>query len=193
MTVTEGASGGVAGWLTPLAFLYGVAMETGIGVRDYPGADPHEDGTAAIVADGKLIALNSALADDGLRADVLAMALEVATVMTDRPGSRPGAIYAPGGFVVITGNRIPAPPAGAGTFATFMARKSGRDTTSAAFEYYIPQYEYHIPQSPRRRPLQDAARNMLTAVCRFVPTRVPLQNSSRASGQRVRAVAHAAL
>ena len=153
MTVTEGASGDVPGWVTPLAFLYGVAMETGIRVRDYPG-DPHEDGgIAAIVADGKLIALNSALADDGLRADVLAMALEVATMMTDRPGSRPGAIYAPGGFVVITGNRIPAPPTGVGKFATFMARKSGRDTTSAAFEYYIPQYEYHIPRIPRRRPL----------------------------------------
>ncbi len=108
MIVRAGASGGVPGWVTLLAFLYGVARETGIGVRDYPGGDPHEDGTVAIVADGKLIALNSALADDGLRADVLAMALEVATVMTDRPG----AIYAPGGFVVITGNRVPARPPG---------------------------------------------------------------------------------
>jgi hypothetical protein len=52
MTVTEGASGGVLGWPTPLAFLYGVAMETGIGVRDYPGGEPHEDGdTAAVAAD----------------------------------------------------------------------------------------------------------------------------------------------
>jgi hypothetical protein len=165
MTVTEGASGGVAGWLTPLAFLYGVAMETGIGVRDYPGADPHEDGTAAIVIKGKVIALNSALADDGLRADVLAMALEVATVMTDRPGSRPGAIYAPGGFVVITGSRVPAPPAGVGRFATFMARKSGRDTASAAFEYYIPQFEYHIPQGPRRRPLVRCGPDGPTPAC----------------------------
>lgn len=146
MTVAEGASGGVPGWPTPLAFLYSVAMETGIGVRDYPDDDPHDDGgTAAIVVDGKVIALNSALADDGLRADVLAMALEVATVMTDRPDSGPGAIYAAGGFVVITRNRVPAPPAGVGRFATFMARKSGRDTASAAFEYYIPQFGYCPP------------------------------------------------
>jgi hypothetical protein len=146
MTVTEGASGGVPGWPTPLAFLYSVAMETGIGVRDYPDGDPHDDSdTAAIVVDGKVIALNTALADDRLRADVLAMALEVATVMTDRPDSGPGAIYAAGGFVVITRNRIPAPPAGVGRFATFMARKSGRDTVSAAFEYYTPEFGYCPP------------------------------------------------
>jgi hypothetical protein len=146
MTVSEGVNGGVAGWSTPLAFLYGVAMETEIGVRDYLGGDPHGDGgTAAIVTDGNVIALNADLADDGLRADVLAMALEVATVMTDRPDGRPGAIYAPGGFVVITRNRVPAPAAGVGKFATFMARKSGRDTASAAFEYYIPKFEYSAP------------------------------------------------
>jgi hypothetical protein len=108
-------------------------METGIGIRDYP----HDDaGTAAIVADGKVIVLNSDLADDGLRADVLAMALEVAIVMTNRPG----AICAPGGSVVITHNRVPAPAAGIGKFATLMARTCGRDTASAAFEYYISAF-----------------------------------------------------
>ncbi|HUL28136.1 MAG TPA: hypothetical protein VLW44_20435 [Streptosporangiaceae bacterium] len=107
-------------------------METGIGVRDYPHDDGH---TAAIVADGKVIALNSGLADDGLRADVLAMALEVAIVMANRPGT----ICAPGEFVVITRHRIPVPSAGLGKFATLMARTCGRDTDSAAFEYYIPQ------------------------------------------------------
>jgi hypothetical protein len=151
MTVTENANGGAAGWPTPLAFLYSVAMETGIGVRDYPAADLHEDGdTAAIVIKGKVIALSSALADDGLRADVLAMALEVATVMIDRPGGRRGAVYAPGGFVVITCNRVPVPAAGVGKFATFMARKSGRDTASAAFEYYIPDFECYAPRRGRR-------------------------------------------
>ena len=153
MTNTEGAGGGDAGWLTPLAFLYSVAMETGIGVRDYP-ADPHAGGdTAAIVTDGTHIALSSALADDGLRADMLAMALEVATVMTDRLDARPGTIYAPAGFVVITGNRVPAPPTGVGRFATYMARKSGRDTASAAFEYYVPEFECNIPRLPRQQPL----------------------------------------
>jgi hypothetical protein len=112
-------------------------------------SDPRVGGdTAAIVASGSLIALNSDLTDDGLRADVLAMALEVATVITDRPDDRPGTVYAPSGFVVITPTRVPAPAAGVGRFATLMARKSGRDTPSAAFEYHIPRAEYHTPGFP---------------------------------------------
>jgi hypothetical protein len=132
MAVSERAIGSALGWPTPLACLYSIAMETGIGVRDYPDNDGD---TAAIVADGKVIALSSCLEDDGLRADVLAMALEVAIVMNNRPGT----ICDPGGFVVITRNRVPAPAAGLGKFATLMARTCGRDTDSAAFEYYVPQ------------------------------------------------------
>ncbi len=153
MSISEHA-GGVLGWPTPLAFLYGVAMEAGIGVRDFPGGDPYAvGGIAAIVTNGNLISVNAALADDGLRADVLAMALEVATVMTNRPDSRRSAIYAPEGVVIITGNRVPVPAAGVGRFATVMARKSGRDTDSAAFGYYIPRFGYSLPQVPRHRPL----------------------------------------
>jgi hypothetical protein len=132
MAVSERAIGSALGWPTPLACLYSIAMETGIGVRDYPDNDGD---TAAIVADGKVIALSSCLEDDGLRADVLAMALEVAIVMSNRPGT----ICDPGGFVVITRNRVPAPAAGLGKFATLMARTCGRDTDSAAFEYYVPE------------------------------------------------------
>ena len=132
MAVSERAIGNALGWPTPLACLYSIAMETGIGVRDHPNDDGD---TAAIVADGKIIALNSCLEDDGLRADVLAMALEVAIVMANRPG-----VLCPvGGFVVITRNRVPAPPAGLGKFATLMARTCGRGTDSAAFEYYVPE------------------------------------------------------
>jgi hypothetical protein len=131
MSVSERAPGNALGWPTPLACLYSLAMETGIRVRDYPHDDP---GPAAIVADGKGIGLNADLADDGLRADVLAMALEVAIVMANRPGT----VCAPGGSVVITRNRVPPPAAGLGKFATLMARTCGRDTESAAFEYYIP-------------------------------------------------------
>lgn len=131
MAVSERAIGSALGWPTPLACLYSLAMETGVRIRDYS----REDNTAAIVAEGKVIAVNSGLADDGLRADVLAMALEVAIVMTNRPG----AICAPGGFVVVTRSRVPAPAAGLGKFATLMARTCGRDTDSAAFEYYVPQ------------------------------------------------------
>jgi hypothetical protein len=132
MAVSERAIGNALGWPTPLACLYSIAMETGIGVRDYPNDDGQ---AAAIVADGQGIALCSGLQDDGLRADVLAMALEVAIVMTNRPGT----ICDPGGFVVITRNRVPAPAAGLGKFATLMARTCGRDTDSAAFEYHVPQ------------------------------------------------------
>jgi hypothetical protein len=130
MAVSERAVGSALGWPTPLACLYSLAMETGIWVRDYQHEDPD---TAAVVADGKVIVLDSGLEDDGLRADVLAMALEVAVVMTNRPG----AICVRGGSIVITRNRVPAPASGIGKFATLMARTCGRDTASAAFEYYI--------------------------------------------------------
>ena len=132
MAVSERAIGNALGWPTPLACLYSLAMETGIRVCDYP----HDDGdTAAVVSDGRVIGLSSGLADDGLRADVLAMALEVAIVMTNRPGT----ICARGGFVVITRNRVPVPAAGVGKFATLIARTCGRDTASAAFEYHTPR------------------------------------------------------
>jgi len=131
MAVSEHAIGSALGWPTPLACLYSLAMETGIQIRDYW----HEDSRiAAVVDDGKIIGLSTGLADDGLRADVLAMALEVAVVMTNRPG----AICAPSGFVIITPHRVPAPASGIGRFATLMARACGRDIASAAFEYYVP-------------------------------------------------------
>jgi hypothetical protein len=131
MSISERAIGSALGWPTPLACLYSLAMETGIGIRDYW----HEDSGIAAIVDGESIALSSSLADDELRADVLAMALEVAIVMTNRPG----AICAPGGFVIISPRRIPLPAAGVGRFATLMARACGRDTASAAFEYRIPR------------------------------------------------------
>jgi hypothetical protein len=130
MSVSERAPGNALGWPTPLACLYSLAMGTGIRVRDYP----HDDGrAAAIVADGKGIGISPDLADDGLRADVLAMALEVAIVMANRPGT----VCAPGESVVITRNRVPPPAGGLGKFATLIARTCGRDTESAAFQYYI--------------------------------------------------------
>ena len=136
MAVSERAIASVLGWPTPLACLYSLAMETGIGVSDYPHGDAD---MAAVVADtdgGKVIRLDSGLADDGLRADVLAMALEVAIVMTNRPGT----VCGPGGSVVITRTRVPAPATGIGKFATLMARTCGRDIASAAFEYYAPTF-----------------------------------------------------
>ena len=142
MAVSERAIGNALGWPTPLACLYSIAMETGIRVRDYP----RDDGdTAAIVADGKVIAMSAGLADDGLRADALAMALEIAAIMTNCDTGDPGEVYAPGGFVVITRRRVPAPETGPGALATAVSRKCGRDTASAAFEFYVPAFEFRAP------------------------------------------------
>jgi hypothetical protein len=142
MAVSERAIGNALGWPTPLACLYSIAMETGIRVRDYP----REDGdTAAIVADGKVIAMSAGLADDGLRADVLAMALEVAIVMANRPG-----VLCPvGGFVVITRHRVPAPATGVGKFATLMARTWAGTPPPPRSSTTPPRCRGRRPRQPR--------------------------------------------
>jgi hypothetical protein len=96
-----------------------------------------DDSAAAIVGFGEHIALRPGL-DDGLRTDVLAMALIAAAVMGDCPTGHPCAITAPGGLVVISQIRVPQPRSGPGKLATLLARKCGRDTASAAFEYITP-------------------------------------------------------
>ena len=148
MSLTEHNQGGVLSLPTPLARLYGTAMELGIEVRDLPcDGSPGDDDTAAVVVCGATIALDPALADDGLRADVLAMALEIAAVMTNRETGEPGEIYAPGGFVIVTRNRVPAPATGPGAFATLIARRCGRDTASAAFEFHVPRLRVRHPRA----------------------------------------------
>jgi hypothetical protein len=111
-------------------------MRLGITVLDRAAkASPWpDDRTAAIVSFGEHIALKPGL-DDGLRTDVLAMALIVAAVMGDYAIDHPCAITAPGGCVLISQNRVPRPAAGPGELATLLVRKCGRDTESAAFEY----------------------------------------------------------
>jgi hypothetical protein len=146
VNLTEHNEDSVLNLPTPLARLYGTAMKLGIEVRDFRCDDlPGDDDTAAVVVCGAAIALNPGLESDGLRADVLALALEIAAVMTNCETGDPDEVYAPGGFVVITRNRVPAPAAGPGAFATLIARKCGRDTASAAFEYYVPECEFYIP------------------------------------------------
>jgi hypothetical protein len=122
-------------------------MKLGIEVRDFPCEGlAGDDGTAAVVVCGATIALNPALEGDDLRADVLAMALEIAAVMTNRQTSDPGEVHAPGGFVLITRNRVPAPETGPGALATAVARRCGRDTASAAFEFSVPHFEFYAPE-----------------------------------------------
>jgi hypothetical protein len=123
----------------PLARLYGTAMRLGITVLDGDakvGRWPDE-GIAAIVVFGEYITLKPGL-DDGLRTDVLAMALIVAAVMGDCPTGHACEITAPGGFVLISQTRVPGAGSEPGRLATLLARKCGRDTASAAFEYTTP-------------------------------------------------------
>jgi hypothetical protein len=146
--LTEHKPGSVLSLPTPLARLYGTAMKLGIEVRDFPCEGiTGDDDIAALVVCGATIALNPAIEDDDLRADMLAMALEIAAVMTNRETSDPGEVYAPGGFVLITTNRIPAPETGPGALATAVARRCGRDTASAAFEFSVPHFEFYAPES----------------------------------------------
>jgi hypothetical protein len=146
--LTEHKPGSVLSLPTPLARLYGTAMKLGIEVRDFPCQGLADDGddTAAVVVCGATIAVNPAIDSDDLRADVLAMSLEIAAVMTNRKTSDPGEVYAPGGFVVITHNRVPAPETGPGALATAVARRCGRDTASAAFEFSVPHFEFYAPE-----------------------------------------------
>ena len=147
MDLTEHKPGSVLSLPTPLARLYGTAMKLGIEVRDFPCEGlAGDDHTAAVVVCGATIALTPAIEGDDLRADVLAMALEIAAIMTNRETSDPGEIYAPGGFVLITTNRIPAPETGPGALATAVARRCGRDTASAAFEFSVPRFEFYAPE-----------------------------------------------
>src|SRR5262249_60358085 len=89
---------------------YGPAMKLGIEVRDFPcEGDPGDDDTAAVVVCGATIALNPAIENDDLRADVLAMSLEIAAIMTNRKAIDPGEVYAPRGFGGITPHPVPSP------------------------------------------------------------------------------------
>ena len=127
---------------TPLARLRGIASQTGIHIRDHH-ASTGDAAAATVTCHGRAIGLNPALGSDDLCADVLAMALDVAARITSHDTGHPGAITAPGGLVIITGNRIPAPQTGPGSLATLLARKCGRDNASAAFTYHIPTYPGH--------------------------------------------------
>ena len=123
-----------------VARLHTTATRLGMTVldgADGPGPWPAED-TAAIVSFGEHIVLGPDLDDEGLRADVLAMALIVAAVMGDHDTGHPCAIAAPAGYVLISRTRGPARPAGPGELATLLARACGRDTAHVAFRYSAP-------------------------------------------------------
>jgi hypothetical protein len=133
----------------PLARLYETALRLGITVLEDAAAASRwpDENIAAIVSFGEHITLKPGL-DDGLRTDVLAMALIIAAVMGDCPIGHPCAITAPAGLVMISQIRIPRSRSGPGKLATLLARKCGRDTASAAFEYTTPVSADASPWAP---------------------------------------------
>ena len=144
-----------------VARLHATATRLGMTVLDGaggPGPWPAED-TAAIVSFGEHIVLGPDLDHEGLRADVLAMALIVAAVMGDRDTGHPCSVTAPAGYVLISRTRGPALPAGPGELATLLARACGRDIASAAFGYSAPdepddRWEAWVPSGRDWRLLQ---------------------------------------
>ena len=83
----------------------------------------------------------------GVITDPTGAAVPAARVtVTNRETSDPGEVHAPGGFVLITRNRVPAPETGPGALATAVARRCGRDTASAAFEFSVPHFEFYAPE-----------------------------------------------
>jgi hypothetical protein len=144
MIPAEQHAEGVLSLPTPLARLYGVALEMGLRVTDGSpelwNAEDEESfsDAAAIVAFQDIICLNPSM-DDDLRSDVLAMALSVAVMMIcDESAALPGDVVAPCGFVVVTPDRVPQPAEPVERFATMIAQRCGRDIVSAAFGYYLP-------------------------------------------------------
>jgi hypothetical protein len=127
------ASGG-----TPLARLHNTATQLGIIVVDAADDDGPllDDDTAAFIACGVCIALNPGL-DDGLRADVLAMALALTHALSPGTADHGGDITAAGGFALISRTRENAPVSALGLLATVIAHEHGHATASAAFKYTV--------------------------------------------------------
>jgi len=128
---------------TPLARLHGTAKQLGVIVVDAVDDDGPllDDDSAAIVACGDCIALSPGLEDDGLRADVLAMALALTYLMSPCETGHARDITAAGSLAVISRTRVAEPLPGPGMLATVIAREHGRDTASAAFEYTVPVFK----------------------------------------------------
>jgi hypothetical protein len=150
------ASGG-----TPLARLHDTATQLGIIVVD--AADdggPLLDDTAAFIACGVCIALNPGL-DDGLRAEVLAMALALTHALGPGSADHAGDITAAGRFALVSRTRETAPVSALGVLATVIAHEHGHDTASAAFEYTLTD---SVLARPDRR-LWQAADRLIVLAC----------------------------
>jgi hypothetical protein len=144
------ASGG-----TPLARLHDTATQLGIIVVDAAddGGPLLDDDTAAFIACGVCIALNPGL-DDGLRAEVLAMALALTHALGPGSADHAGDITAAGRFALVSRTRETAPVSALGVLATVIAHEHGHDTASAAFEYTLTD---SVLARPDRRHLWQAA------------------------------------
>jgi hypothetical protein len=127
---------------TSLARLHSTAAHLGITVLDAADDDGPwlGDDSAAIVVGGDLIAINPGLGDDGLRADVLAMALAITWFTSPRETGHTGDITTASSFILISRTRAAGPLRGPGKLAAVIASQHGRGTASAAFEYTVPVF-----------------------------------------------------
>jgi hypothetical protein len=150
---------------TPLARLHDTARQAGIIVVDAVDDDGPllDDDTAAFVACGVCIVLNPGL-DDGLRTDVLAMALALTYAMSSGKTDHEGDITSAAGFVLISRTREAGPVSALGLLATVIAHEHGCGTASAAFEYTTPVFE--LPRTGfERMNATGAGRNGLEPLC----------------------------
>ena len=161
---------------TPLARLHDTATQLGIIVVDAvdDGGPLLDDGTAAFIACGVCIALNPGL-DDGLRADVLAMALALTYAMSPATADHGGDITAAGAFVLISRTRETAPVSALGVLATVIAHEHGHDSASAAFEYTLANFR--LAQHPAKN-ARWPQRAMTWAVSRSDPGSKREENAS---------------
>jgi hypothetical protein len=126
--------------------LYAAALECGITIRrfeDNNGAgDPGwpDDEVLAWVEGreerglGMVLAPGSDAWDEEAHAALIAMGTALAASLHTGPGEpQPGFTAAPAGMALITRERVPEPPTGAGRLAGYFARACGLDVPSATF------------------------------------------------------------
>ncbi len=129
---------------TPLARLYGVAMEIGLEVLDYDGRGDgdgpwiDDDALAIIGADERraTVVLGPAARGDDLVADLVAFSVALASGMAE------GHVDAPDGTAVVDCKRVPVPARGPGALAAAVARECGREMT-ASFAYQTGDGDAH--------------------------------------------------
>jgi hypothetical protein len=133
----EDTRGGEPGLPTALARLRATAEAAGIVIFDELREPWPDDNVGVYVSGRGFAAFNPSLADDGLRADLIAFVIAVMYSMAPRYRG-PGHVDAPAGYLLVTCERLPDPTAGPGRLARIMAEQCGRNVGSATFRIIRP-------------------------------------------------------